>query len=249
MSEKARLLQREAAWDCFVTAQNSPDLPSIENIFEAINQFPKVLKDDRRSLVKQGSLLGMQVIAKQPRDKNRRKWAQFLSMFRLAEARQTFESLISFKEQGIPSVDPICVLEKRVKRQVVDSWLIYQYRAGEPCDASSLPAMVGLLKALHANGYRHEDPTYGNFLIDPDGEMFLIDCKGKAKGGEFAAYYDYMMLSMNNPGISAEHVEALIEIDRWSPGYQLARLYRGYRNTRSRLKRRVGRYKSRDQIE
>ena len=63
----------------------------IENLLQEIAALPITLKDDKRSLVKKGVLLNQTVIAKQPRDKNRRIWSRILSLFRNGEAYQTMQ--------------------------------------------------------------------------------------------------------------------------------------------------------------
>ncbi|MFT5571464.1 MAG: hypothetical protein ACI9FR_000378 [Cryomorphaceae bacterium] len=243
-----KLFQSEGLWSCYVGESSSMQLPSIQALIEDIEEFPQCLKDDRRSLVKKGQLLGTVVVAKQPRDKNRRKWARLLSMFRDAEAKKTLKSLVQFEQLGISSVKPICVLEKRENMRVVDSWLIYEFREGRPSSIGSLKQIVVQLNKLHSNGFRHEDPNFGNFLIGTDDVMFLIDCKGKSKGGDFGAYYDFMLLSLRNDGVSFDQVEALIEIINTSPGYLLARAYAAYISARTSLKQRLGRRRSKKDI-
>jgi hypothetical protein len=243
-----KLSQSEGSWNCYVGESSSIQLPSIQALINNIEEFPDSLKDDRRSLVKKGTLSETVVVAKQPRDKNRRKWARFLSIFRDAEAKKTLKSLLQFQQLGIESVKPICVLEKRRNMQVVDSWLIYEFRQGRPSTISSLPEVVTQLTKLHKNGFRHEDPNFGNFLIGSDEVMFLIDCKGKPKGGSFGAYYDFMLLSLRNDGVSSEQVDALIEVDITSAGYQFAKAYAGYISARTTLKQRLGRRKSKKDI-
>ena len=66
-----KLLHSEGAWSCYIASDNAAlELPAPTQLLEQINAFTRVLKDDRRSLVKRGHLAGMDVIAKQPRDKS-----------------------------------------------------------------------------------------------------------------------------------------------------------------------------------
>lgn len=244
------LLHSEGAWSCYIANDNAAlELPAPTQLLEQINAFTHVLKDDRRSLVKRGHLAGMDVIAKQPRDKNRRRWAQFLSLFRSAEAKKTFESLLRFKQLEIESVEPVCVLEKRRRGQVVDSWIIYQFRLGNPCQPSDLPDVVATLKKLHRHGFRHEDPNLGNFLRDSAGTLFLIDCKGKSKGGEFAAQYDFLLLSLRNDGVTKEQVDRLVGEQGWSMGKQFAKIYGAYIAGRTALKQALRRRKSKQDVD
>jgi len=132
------------------------DLPILR---EQLSQLDETLKDNHRSLVLKGELNGKVVIAKQPRDKNKRLWARVLSYLEPSEAAQTLESLEEFDQLGIPSVQPILVLEKRVLGAVVDSWLVYEYRAGVPSQDKHLPRVIKLLQQLHTAGFRHNDPN------------------------------------------------------------------------------------------
>lgn len=213
-----------------------------QNVFDVlalIADFPITLKDDKRSLVKRGELFGVEVVAKNPRDKNRRKWSRFLSLFRQSEAAKTLDTLTQFWEKSIPSVKPICVLEKRSQGFVVDSWLIYEFRSGEASDINKLPDIVLLLKGLHQLGYRHDDPNFGNFLVDDDERLFLIDCKGKARLGTFSDYYDYILLSERNEGVELEAMLAAAGLAEESLGYRLAQFYALYKQKRTKWKKRI----------
>ena len=232
-------------WRCYVAQDNESAVPSVDELLSLIEQFPKVLKDDRRSLVKLGEINGNQLIAKQPRDKNKRKWARALSLVGAGEARKTFTTLLEFNRKGIESLTPFCLLEKRNLGMVVDSWLLYHYREGKESDKSYLAEIVRILKKLHSNGYQHGDPNFGNFLVDPDDEIFLIDCKGKSRSGRFSDYYDFMLLGRGK--LSAQEIEAVVEMDKGSLAYRLAKLYQKYINLRSSYKKKVGRKRSKSE--
>ena len=212
--------------------------PSIDilDILSQIQSFPITLKDDKRSLVKQGELFGKHVVAKQPRDKNRRKWMRALSFFRKREALSAQETLCHFEQQGIESVKPICVLEQRKNGMLIDSWLIYEFREGKESTLIKLPDILSMLKKLHLAGYRHDDPNFGNFLVDPDGSLFLIDCKGKKRLGYFSDYYDYMLLSQRNNGIEMNTLIDTVGIDTNLWAYKLAQWYAAYKRKRTELK-------------
>jgi len=240
-----RVHQRDGDWSCYVSDKNQPEIPSIEQLLEKIEDFDVTLKDDRRSLVKLGQLNGQKVVAKQHRDKNRRKWSRLLSLIGAAEAKLSFITLIEFKEKGIESLTPICLLEKKRLAMVVDSWLLYEYREGRSSDRSYLPQIIEQLKIIHRHGYRHEDPNFDNFLIDANGAMFLIDCRGKRRSGLFSDYYDFILLEGGGK-FKRHEVEKLIDIDPFSIGYWQARIYRGYIDLRTKWKELIGRRRSKD---
>lgn len=232
-------------WYCYIANSNTELVPSINESLGLIDKFPKTLKDDRRSLVKFGEINGIRLIAKQPRDKNKRKWARFLTLFGAGEARKTFATLLEFKDKGIESLNPFCLLEKRQLGMVVDSWLLYHYREGSESDKRYLKGIINLLKKLHSNGYQHGDPNFGNFMIDPDGQLFLIDCKGKPRSGQFSDYYDFMLLGRGK--LTTQEIEAEVDMDKTVLGYRLAKLYQSYISARSSIKKKIGRKRSKSE--
>lgn len=239
-----KVLQSIDDWCCWVDDKSVIELPPIHQLLTQIDAFTMVLKDDRRSLVVTGELFGRTIVAKQPRDKNRRAWSRLLSRWRDAEAKKTLRTLLEFQQHGIASVTPICVLEKRRNKQVIDSWLLYEFRDGSMCTADDLPSVVAQLRKLHDCGYQHEDPNLGNFMLSKHNEIFLIDCKGNAKRGRFGAYYDFMLLSQRNSEVSEADVEALVVFNRAHVGYWLARAYSQYKSGRTALKERLKRRRS-----
>ena len=231
-----KLLERDGAWRCFVAHDCTYQIPDIADILKSIESWTDVIKDDKRSLVKSGKFLGIKVIAKQPVDKNRRKWSQFLSLLRDGEAFKTMKSLLRFKQFGISAVQPILVLEKRKAGLLKDSWLLYEYREGRPSSLQDIPEIIKQLKSLHKAGFRHDDPTLGNFMWDENNQMFLIDCKGRPRVGHFTDCFDYFLLQNNN-GLEMTDVEKIIPLNKLTFGYQLASLYFYYKRLRSRWKK------------
>lgn len=219
------------------------DTNGVPALIEIFQQFPVCLKDDYRSLVMRGNLnqvngnCDVDVIAKQNHQKNRRRWPRLLSLFRRSEALYTQDTLVDFLKHEVPSVAPMFVLEQKRWGMVVDSWLVYQYRDGEPSSREQLPRLLKLLQDLHRAGMRHEDPNYGNFLID-DQSMFLIDCKGKPRRGSFSDYIDYFLVASRN-NINIEDIDEIVGFDKSSIGYRIARFYQHYRDARTRLKKRL----------
>lgn len=209
---------------------------NIALILEQIKTLPITLKDDKRSLVKRGVLFETNIVAKQPRDKNRRKWMRFLSLFRQSEAVSALNTLKKFSTNDIASVIPIAAMEQRRYGMVTDSWLIYEYREGTPSTIKNLPAVIDELKKLHRHGFRHDDPNFGNFLLDDSNQLFLIDCKGKKRLGYFSDCFDYLLLSLRNHGTDINEVIKLADIKTHSFGFQLARFFYGYKQLRFRLK-------------
>lgn len=229
---------KQGDWACLCNPEQRTLLNNINNISELRQQLqglPITLKDNHRSTVKRGELLGLDVVAKRPSDKNNRLWARFSSLFTSGEAVVTIENLAKLKRAGIESVEPLFALEKRVRGVVVDSWFCYQYRAGEPCGAAGLDKIVELLHKMHAAGFRHDDPTWNNFLHANDGVLFTIDTKARPCTGAFHAAKDFVLLKRAN-GLSDFDIHALGNLKKTSIGYRLAMLYMWLKAGRSALR-------------
>lgn len=231
-----KILKREQGWLCYGRIDQTLVHDSISELIDQFHAMPVTLKDDKRSFVKQGDLQGQLVVAKRPVDKNRRLWSRFLSLLRPGEAMQTLLTMLRFQELGIAAVSPIMVLEQRKLGFLVDSWLVYEFREGQPVDKSHLPGIVQLLKRLHQHGFRHDDPNYGNFLLDQNHDLFLIDCKGRKRVGTFTDNVDFYLLTARNPDVTEAEVQALAKASNNTLGYWLSRCYIGYKNLRNRVK-------------
>ena len=243
MTQLKRLGTDTEGWSIYLPIALDAELDSAGELIQQFRQLPVTLKDDKRSLVVRGTLATarfngrqLDIVAKQFRDKNRRYWSRLLSLVRRSEAMHSLQTLCRFANSGIPSVTPLLVLEQRRCGMVVDSWLVYEFRDGRLSSKQDLPQIMQLLAKLHKNGMRHEDPNYGNFLIDQK-EMFLIDCKGKPRRGVMSDSIDYLLLPARNADITVDEIAHAF--DRQKLGYWLARWYQAYRDFRSRLKRRL----------
>ncbi len=226
-------------WRCLCNPRQADwvaQLATISELREQLAELEETLKDNHRSLVLKGALNGKMIIAKQPRDKNKRLWARILSYVEPSEAAQTLESLEVFNQRGLASVQPILALEKRVFGAVVDSWLVYEYREGQSSQEQHLPRVIELLHMLHTAGFRHNDPNLGNFLISPDDEMFLLDCKGRKRSGNFSDANDFFLLKKINKTLTNFDVKDVNQLNQDSWGYRLALAYNKVKLARSSIK-------------
>lgn len=213
------------------------DTLSPEHVIDVITSFPLTLKDDKRSLVLKGEFLGHTVIAKKARDKNRRKWARFLSIFQPAEALKSFQGLLEFSHKSIKAAQPIAVLEKHSNGAVFDSWLIYQFLEGDVTTKDDLPDIIRSIDHLHTQGYQHADPHCDNFLRNSDGEIAFIDCKGKSRLGHFSDCFDFLLLQNYYPEVSNEFIQRYAKFDTKSIAYKVAKLYDSYKKGRDKVKK------------
>lgn len=158
-------------------------LLSIFNVHE-------ILKDDRRSFIAvinvPSSLLNinqpetgtesphLKLIIKIPKEKNRRKWIRFTTLYRNSEVRKTFSNLLQMKEIGLKCNEPLLFAEKRKAGKVVDSFIIYSYIEGNPVDRKGYYILLDEMKKLHNKGYIHGDFHSMNFL-QSDEDVYFLD--------------------------------------------------------------------------
>jgi len=234
-------VKRHGSWRCLCNPRQLEwvtRLPSIPALLDLLKDLPVTLKDNHRSRVVSGELLSRRIVAKQPHNKNKRLWARLLTYFESCEAAQTLIALERFHELGIPSVQPLFVLEYNLG-VVVDSWVCYQYREGTACTEECLPNVIKLLKKMHQFGFRHNDPNLGNFLVDATGEMFLLDSKGRARTGDFSDANDFFLLKKLNKSLIHFQVSDVEHLDQRSLGYRLAKLYTKLKSVRSAVKDKI----------
>ncbi len=235
-------VKRQGAWRCLSNPRQQDwvkSLAEIPELLETLSILPKTLKDNHRSLVMLGELSGRLMVAKQPRDKNKRLWARVLSYIEQTEAAQTLSTLEHFHQLGIESVQPLFVLEKRSLGAVVDSWVCYEFRAGTPCDESCVFDIIEMLKTIHQAGFRHNDPNLGNFLLDDQGEMFVLDSRGRKRSGHFSDANDFFLLKKINKTLTDFQVSDVEHLDPTTWGYRLAVLYNKIKSARSFVKNRL----------
>ena len=138
-----------------------------------------VYKDGRRSYVARILVDGHDLIAKQPRNKNKRLWMRLSTLWRKSEVVKHFDGLLLLKELGIPCSEPYLAIEQRRWGMVVDSWFFYEHRNGKSLEVDQLDEIVTKMEIIHSNKLLHDDPHIDNFLISPAKEVFLIDCAPK----------------------------------------------------------------------
>jgi tRNA A-37 threonylcarbamoyl transferase component Bud32 len=124
----------------------------------------KTLKDDRRSLVFVVEANGVHYVVKNPRDKNRRLWIRFLTLFRSSEAMQALDSMKTLLDIGLPTTKPVACIEKVSFGMVVEGWAVYEYLDAKPIATNDIARSFELLDTLHSAGFLHGNPQEQNFL-------------------------------------------------------------------------------------
>lgn len=188
----------------------------------------KILKDDQRSYVVLIEIQGEKYIYKQPREKNRRKWQRFLSIFRGSESKREFKNIEKISKVGLNGAKPCLAVEKKNGLIVYDSYLIYEYIDGRESSFKDIDIIIKELKKIHNLGYLHGDSHLNNFLIKKD-KVYLIDSKLLwNKYGGFGRAFEFMYLEESCP--------QKIEYDKKSIYYKGARGLRNYLTFLAKIK-------------
>jgi hypothetical protein len=146
----------------------------------ALTEHPsRVLRDDARSRVLLlDSLPGAPAgpwVAKRPLWRDGRAWNRLVSLVARGEMARAFAGGLRLLELGLATPRPVLVLERRRRGLLVESWLLYQFAAGQPVAETHWPLVVRALERLHAAGLRHGDPHLANWLAAPEGGVIALD--------------------------------------------------------------------------
>jgi tRNA A-37 threonylcarbamoyl transferase component Bud32 len=136
----------------------------------------KIFKDNYRSYVFTVWHNGVTYVVKNPRDKNRRIWIRFLTLFRQSEAIMALKSMETLLGLGIRTTKPIASIEKRLFGIVTEGWMVYEYLEAVPIETPDIKKSYALLCSLHAAGFLHGNPQEQNFLRVGN-DMATIDAK------------------------------------------------------------------------
>lgn len=193
------------------------------------------LKNTNRSLVQLVEYDNLQYIFKIPREKNTRKWIRFTTLFRDGEAFKSLKNLEILKNAEIKTNLPLIAVEQRKFGMVVDSYLVYQFISGDHCTKEQYPAVVQILKNIHAKGLIHGDSWVDNFISNKEG-IFPIDFNLK-KAGLFRHIYfgdEFVSLTYGADGIEDFYDQSIFGIC-----YKLAGWYRIYMDWFRAVKKRL----------
>lgn len=170
----------------------------IYNFFEILktNDFKvvKILKNDKRSLVKIISIKNNFYILKIPKEKNTRKWQRLLSLFRGSESYREFKNLEKIFKLGFYSPKPFFALEEKKWGMTFKSLLISEFIKGKESSLNEISLVSKTLNDIHKKGFLHGDSQLSNFMIFKN-KIFLIDSKfSKNYLGKFGAAYEFIYL-------------------------------------------------------
>ncbi|OQY08844.1 MAG: hypothetical protein B6I28_04085 [Fusobacteriia bacterium 4572_132] len=195
----------------------------------------EILKDDNRSLVKVVNVKGEKIVVKQPREKNRRKWIRFWTLFRDSEVKKEFESMMFLKKNLIKGLEPIKYEEIKKMGMVVDSYLLYRYQEGVTSDKNDISEIIKIIKKIHKLGYLHGDAQFRNFIKSPEGKIVVIDFKVKKKLlGKFSEAFEYIVLE-NSVG----EIDKEINFIKNTNYYKLAKFFNDFFREIRKIKKKI----------
>ncbi len=193
------------------------------------------LKDNHRSSVLKIELEGLDLVLKVPKEKNKRLWIRFLTWFRLGEAFKNLAGMGQLWDNEIKTTKPIMAAEKRKNGMVVDSWLTYEFLAGESCleKPEQFSQVVATLKKMHARNLLHGDPQIRNFICAAN-DIYVIDSNPVHTRNWFKKAYEWAYLRRSSPEIESCFGDIA---DSWL--YKLARWYDTTERKFKRAKRKL----------
>lgn len=93
-----------------------------------------------------------------------------------------------------------------------------------------------MLRKIHLANFRHNDPNLSNFLKDKNGEMFVLDSRGRKRSGDFSDVNDFILLKKTNKALTDFQVADVKHLDPTTLSYRLAHIYSGIKPLRSFIK-------------
>jgi heptose II phosphotransferase len=203
----------------------------------------QILRDDQRSFV--GILDddsfggGGRIVAKSPREKDRRWGTRLTSLAGSSQAFRTLRAIAALEDAGVPTPPGLLALERRRSGMVVESWLFTRWIDGVPCTAADVPDVITLLGRMHRAGWVHGDAHIQNFIREPGGVVILDPSPHRKRWGGISAAYDLILLRNSRPDVEAAFARAMPEAARRSAAFRIADLYDGWIHAWRALKRSV----------
>ena len=187
----------------------------IEQIETENFEVVEVLKDHPRSKVCRIRLEGNDLVLKIPREKNKKYWIRFLTLFRKSEVFKNFLSMQFLNSSGFKTTKGYLACEYRKWGMVMHSWLLYHYLDGVDClDREEMfQPVVQLLRAMHSKNILHGDSQIRNFITSGP-NLYIIDANPKKSKSAFAKAYELAYLKRSQP-----EIEPLVKVGKY---YDLA---------------------------
>jgi hypothetical protein len=138
-------------------------------------------------------------VMKRPLWRDGRCWNRLMSLFGEGEMRRALRGGLRLAALGLSTPDPLLVLERRRCGLLVESWLAYVHKPGDPVREAHWPGVVEALERLHEAGLRHGDPHLANWLAAEDGSVVALDPAPRPMRDAVDAAYDFVLLRNCEP--------------------------------------------------
>lgn len=156
----------------------------------------------------------------------RNKISYMLSPFMRSRAKKTYDNSLLLLENGVNVPKPIAVYTERKLGFIMTNFIIMEeienYRLARSVlrDISVnfedkikiVKKIAEFVKTIHNMGFTHNDLTLGNFLIDSNGKVFIVDLnrmKRKVFLSSYFRMYDISKLNLCNCRLEYEHDNCL----------------------------------------
>ena len=214
-------------------------LPLTELIWSKKLNIIKILKDDDRSRVLLVDFQGEKLVVKEPREKNRRRWQKFLSIFRGSSSYLEYQNCKKIIELGFDGAKAILAMEKTNGFFIVDSYFVSTYIEGTEGTIEELEVISKQLEDIHKKGYLHGDSQLVNFMVgketaEKEKKVYLIDCKLlKNKYLGFGCSYEFIYLEES----CGKEIDVFSKTDIYYRGAKLLNTYlHWYGRTKKKLR-------------
>ena len=203
-------------WKCL----NKTKVDFLKKILENKYKTLKILKEDKRSLVKVIEIDGNEFVLKIPKEKNTRKWQRFVNIFRGSDSFRNYKTMEKLEQIGINSTVAVFAAEKR-SPFVVDSFLIMEFLEGEKINESDYSKVIDELNKLHLKGYLHGDSQIQNFM-KRNNKIYMIDFRlQKNIYGKIGEMYEFIYL-----GESCKEIEKYYDNIKNTSSFKIAWLWK-----------------------
>ncbi len=197
--------EEEQQWQLTAFSAWQVDFPTIADACRFLARPAKILQRHNRGIVFLIRHRGESFIAKRSLRQEFRWWAQLTSVYRRGEGTRTFRTMQQLYELGLPTPEPVLVLEKKRFGMTIASWSVYHYMEGETCSFEHSGQIAHTLKMLHEKGWVHRDPHVWNFLLH-QGRIKILDCdKARPWSSTYAQMYDVVLLDKCSPGSAKQY--------------------------------------------
>lgn len=156
---------------------------SPDGVIDGAEQLPR--KNQQRMTVR-AAWEGQQLVVKRYDERN--FWGRMAHSVQPSRASQCWHWTQRLIDAGVPTPQPLMVLEDRLGPLRLRSYLAYQYVSGRTLRRTLLETppraalveslawqMAELWRLLGATRYSHSDANLSNFVVDPSGRLWVID--------------------------------------------------------------------------